>query len=175
MSSTRTVDTVIGSCSYRLIGHMPRPTCPSSWIRKVLMPRTALVRAPISSTCRLESVSRALDLMCIFNALRSLPRAASFSSVTHRRAFASAATMDYDTILQGKYPAKRHAQRVVEYIRSKVPNANGVLYLESRATKFLEDNDQEEHFRYVLFLYDRTCVPARHSTRLPGPVARRRH
>ena len=56
--------------------------------------------------------------------------------------------MDYDTILQGKYPAKRHAQRVTEYIRSKVPNASGVLYLESRMTKLLEDNDEPEPFRY---------------------------
>jgi Xaa-Pro dipeptidase len=57
--------------------------------------------------------------------------------------------MDYDTILQRKYPAKRHAQRVVEYIRSKIPNATGVLYLESRMTKLLEDNDEPEPFRYV--------------------------
>jgi Xaa-Pro dipeptidase len=57
--------------------------------------------------------------------------------------------MDYDTILQGKYPAKRHAQRVVECIRTKVPNASGVLYLESRALKYIEDCDQEEHFRCV--------------------------
>jgi Xaa-Pro dipeptidase len=55
--------------------------------------------------------------------------------------------MDYDTILQGKYPAKRHGQRVTEYIRSKIPNASGVLYLESRATKLLEDNDEPEPFR----------------------------
>ena len=57
--------------------------------------------------------------------------------------------MDYDTILQGKYPAKRHAQRVVEYIRTKVPDATGVLYLEGRATKLLEDNDEPEPFRYA--------------------------
>ncbi|KAK0622735.1 putative Xaa-Pro aminopeptidase [Immersiella caudata] len=61
--------------------------------------------------------------------------------------------MDYDTILQGKYPAKRHAQRVTEYIRSKIPNATGVLYLESRATKLLEDNDEPEPFRQRRFFY----------------------
>lgn len=61
--------------------------------------------------------------------------------------------MDYDEILRGKYPAKRHARRVVEYIRSKVPNASGVLYLESRAMKLLEDCDQEEHFRQRRFFY----------------------
>ncbi len=60
--------------------------------------------------------------------------------------------MDFETTLQGKYPAKRHAQRVVEYIRSKVPGASGVLYLESRATKLLEDNDEPEPFRYACYL-----------------------
>lgn len=55
--------------------------------------------------------------------------------------------MDYNTILKGKYPAKAHAKRVVDYIRSKVPNASGVLYLESRMTKLLEDNDEPEPFR----------------------------
>jgi Xaa-Pro dipeptidase len=55
--------------------------------------------------------------------------------------------MDYNSILKGKYPAKEHARRVVEYIRSKVPSASGVLYLESRMTKLLEDNDEPEHFR----------------------------
>ena len=57
--------------------------------------------------------------------------------------------MDYDSILQDKYPAKRHAQRVVDHIRSKVPNATGVIYLESRMTKLLEDNDEAEPFRYA--------------------------
>jgi len=57
--------------------------------------------------------------------------------------------MDYDTILRGKYPAKRHAQRVTDYIQSKIPHATGVLYLESRATRLIEDNDEAEHFRYV--------------------------
>ncbi|KAK4233557.1 peptidase M24, structural domain-containing protein [Achaetomium macrosporum] len=61
--------------------------------------------------------------------------------------------MDFDTILQGKYPAKRHAKRVVEYIRSKVPDATGVLYLESRVTKLLEDNDEPEPFRQRRFFY----------------------
>lgn len=57
--------------------------------------------------------------------------------------------MDYETILKGKYPAKQHARRVVDYIRSKVPNASGVLYLESRLTKLMEDSDEPEPFRYV--------------------------
>lgn len=55
---------------------------------------------------------------------------------------------DYETILKGKYPAKAHALRVVEYIRSKIPDAKGVLYVESRMTKMIEDNDEPEPFRY---------------------------
>lgn len=58
--------------------------------------------------------------------------------------------MDYETILEGKYPAKRHARRVVDYIRTKVPDATGVIYLESRMTKLLEDNDEPEPFRYAV-------------------------
>lgn len=82
--------------------------------------------------------------------LALLSRATAILSAAQRRAYTSLcpATMDYDTILQGKYPAKRHAQRVTEYIRSKVPNASGVLYLESRMTKLIEDNDEPEPFRY---------------------------
>ncbi|KAK3322860.1 putative Xaa-Pro aminopeptidase [Apodospora peruviana] len=67
--------------------------------------------------------------------------------------------MDYDTILQGKYPAKRHARRVVDYIRSKVPNASGVLYVESRMTKMLEDNDEAEPFRQRRYFYYLTGCP----------------
>ena len=58
--------------------------------------------------------------------------------------------IDYETILKGRYPAKSHAKKVVEYIHSKIPDATGVLYLESRASKLHEDSDQEEHFRYEL-------------------------
>lgn len=59
--------------------------------------------------------------------------------------------MDYDKILQGKYPAKQHTRRVVDYIRSKVPGATGIIFLQSRSTKRIEDCDQEEPFRYVCF------------------------
>lgn len=55
---------------------------------------------------------------------------------------------DFEAVLKGKYPAKSHARRVVDLIRKKDPNANGVLYLEGRMTKLLEDNDSPEPFRY---------------------------
>lgn len=67
--------------------------------------------------------------------------------------------MDYDKILRGKYPAKEHAKRVSDYIRQKVPDATGVLYLEGRATKLIEDNDSEEHFRQRRYFYYLTGCP----------------
>lgn len=57
----------------------------------------------------------------------------------------------YDETLKGKYPGKLHAKKVVEYIRSKIPNANGVIYVEGKKSKLHEDCDQEEHFRYVCY------------------------
>lgn len=78
----------------------------------------------------------------------------------HRyRTMTTAARMDFETTLKGKYPAKRHAQRVADYIRSKVPGASGVLYLEGRATKLLEDNDEAEPFRQRRYFYYLTGCP----------------
>ncbi|CAJ2510283.1 Uu.00g061830.m01.CDS01 [Anthostomella pinea] len=57
------------------------------------------------------------------------------------------ADIDVESVLKGKYPAKAHAERVVEYIRSKVPGATGVLYVEGRADKLLEDSDEPVPFR----------------------------
>ncbi|XXG96773.1 hypothetical protein Hte_003064 [Hypoxylon texense] len=59
----------------------------------------------------------------------------------------SKANIDVEKILAGKYPAKAHTKRVVEYIRSKIPDATGVLYLEGRADKLLEDSDEPIPFR----------------------------
>jgi Xaa-Pro dipeptidase len=52
-----------------------------------------------------------------------------------------------DSILAGKYPAKAHARRVVEYIRKSKPDAQGVLYLEGQKTRMIEDNDEPQPFR----------------------------
>ena len=51
-------------------------------------------------------------------------------------------------VLSGKYPAKGHAKRVVEYIKTARPDATGVLYLEGQKTKMIEDNDETMPFRY---------------------------
>ncbi|KAF3354356.1 hypothetical protein VdG1_07821 [Verticillium dahliae VDG1] len=68
---------------------------------------------------------------------------------------------DYETILKGKYPAKDHAKRVADYIRSKVPSANGILYLEGRHTKLEEDSDHPEPFRQRrYFFYLTGCILA---------------
>jgi hypothetical protein len=56
---------------------------------------------------------------------------------------------DYERVLQGKYPAKQHARRVVNQIRAKLPDASGVIYLEGRMTKLIEDNDEPVPFRWV--------------------------
>ncbi|RSL51868.1 putative Xaa-Pro aminopeptidase PEPP [Fusarium duplospermum] len=60
---------------------------------------------------------------------------------------------DLDRILSGKYPGKSHAVRVVEFLREKVPNAKGYLYLEGRMTKLLEDSDELEPFRQRRHFY----------------------
>jgi Xaa-Pro dipeptidase len=53
----------------------------------------------------------------------------------------------YETILTGKYPAKSHAKRVVQYMRSKNPDVAGVLYLEAQKEMLIEDNDENVPFR----------------------------
>ncbi|RSL57459.1 putative Xaa-Pro aminopeptidase [Fusarium duplospermum] len=60
---------------------------------------------------------------------------------------------NFEAVLKAKYPSKSHAKRVVDLIREKIPDANGILYLESRMTKLLEDNDEPEPFRQRRFFY----------------------
>jgi hypothetical protein len=55
-----------------------------------------------------------------------------------------------EAVLTGKYPAKAHAKRVVEYIKKRNPDATGVLYLEGQKTRMIEDNDETMPFRCVL-------------------------
>ena len=52
-----------------------------------------------------------------------------------------------EATLTGKYPAKEHAKRVVQYIKKKNPDATGVLYLEGQKTRMIEDNDESMPFR----------------------------
>ncbi|KAJ4213343.1 hypothetical protein NW759_011185 [Fusarium solani] len=55
--------------------------------------------------------------------------------------------MTEDDILKGKYPAKTHARRVVDYIQTKVPHANGFLLLKASPEKFYDDTDLAIPFR----------------------------
>lgn len=52
-----------------------------------------------------------------------------------------------EAVLKGKYPAKEHARRVVQYIKKKNPDVAGVLYLEGQKTRMIEDNDESMPFR----------------------------
>jgi hypothetical protein len=55
---------------------------------------------------------------------------------------------DVERVLAGKYPAKVHAKRVIEWMRKRNPNVSGVLYLEGQKTRMIEDNDETVPFRY---------------------------
>ncbi|KAL0932456.1 XAA-Pro dipeptidase (metallopeptidase family M24) [Colletotrichum truncatum] len=66
---------------------------------------------------------------------------------------------DYETVLKGKYPAKAHARRVADIVKSKVPHASGILYAEGRMTKLIEDNDEPEPFRQRRYFYYLTGCP----------------
>jgi hypothetical protein len=67
------------------------------------------------------------------------------SNKYHNSALGTMASVD--SILAGKYPAKAHAKRVVEYIKKSKPGAKGVLYLEGQKTQMIEDNDEAQPFR----------------------------
>ena len=53
-----------------------------------------------------------------------------------------------DSILSNKYPAKSHARRVAEIIRTR-HGLVGAIYLEAQRTRLIEDNDEPMPFRYV--------------------------
>lgn len=68
-------------------------------------------------------------------------------TIAHSSHKSSRMTSSVDAILAGKYPAKAHARRVVDYIRKSKPDASGVLYLEGQKTRMIEDNDESALFR----------------------------
>ncbi len=55
-----------------------------------------------------------------------------------------------EPILKGKYPAKAHARRISEYLKSKGPVGNAIIYLEAQKTRLIEDNDEPVPFRYEI-------------------------
>ncbi|RYP07787.1 hypothetical protein DL764_002292 [Monosporascus ibericus] len=70
------------------------------------------------------------------------------------------ADIDVERVLKGKYPAKAHAKRVAEYIRSKIPDATGIIYVEGRADALLEDSDEPVPFRQRRAFFYLTGVDA---------------
>lgn len=61
-----------------------------------------------------------------------------------------------DSILKEKYPAKKHIERVLGYIKSKTASSStrdGVIFLEGQKTRMNEDNDQEAPFRQRRYFY----------------------
>ena len=79
---------------------------------------------------------------------RSSPPArasASFTSKSHHLDRQNMA--DVETVLAGKYPAKEHARKVVQWMRKTIPDISGTLYLEGQKTRMIEDNDSEAPFR----------------------------
>lgn len=58
-----------------------------------------------------------------------------------------------ESILAGKYPAKAHARRVAEYIRTRGHGESGIIYLEAQKTRLIEDNDEPVPFRYSILWF----------------------
>lgn len=52
-----------------------------------------------------------------------------------------------DAVLAGKYPAKAHAKKVVQYLKKTKADVSGVIYLEGQQTRMIEDNDEPVPFR----------------------------
>ncbi|KAI6246861.1 putative Xaa-Pro aminopeptidase pepP [Erysiphe necator] len=62
-------------------------------------------------------------------------------------------------ILAGKYPAKLHVQRVIQWMKERNTVTAGIIYLEGQKTKLLEDNDGEAPFRQRRYFYYLTGCP----------------
>lgn len=56
-----------------------------------------------------------------------------------------------DSRLAGKYPAKSHAKRVADHLKS-LGYGDGIIYLEAQKTRLIEDNDEPVPFRYTTLI-----------------------
>lgn len=55
---------------------------------------------------------------------------------------------DKDPILQGKYPAKAHCEKVATYLKDKASHDGPTrIYLQGQKTRMIEDNDEPQPFR----------------------------
>jgi hypothetical protein len=89
------------------------------------------------------------------------PSARYYTNTSYKSALNNYKMAAGQDILSGKYPAKQHAKRVVEYLKSKHPDATGVLYLESQKTTMIEDNDEAAPFRFARNLPHSCAYPRR--------------
>ncbi|KAI9692934.1 MAG: hypothetical protein M1822_004929 [Bathelium mastoideum] len=64
-----------------------------------------------------------------------------------------------EPILGGKYPAKDHARRVVDWIAANGGERKGIIYLEGQKTIMIEDKDQEVQFHQRRHFYYLTGCP----------------
>ena len=55
--------------------------------------------------------------------------------------------MTADSMLETKYPAKAHLEKVLAVLGEQQAEENAVLYLEAQQTRMLEDSDMPEPFR----------------------------
>ena len=55
-----------------------------------------------------------------------------------------------DSILETKYPAKAHCERVAAYLKSKSKHEGpSRIYLQGQKTRIIEDNDEPQPFRFA--------------------------
>lgn len=67
---------------------------------------------------------------------------------------------DYESILEGKYPAKAHCAKLTAYLKETVKDDSPArIYLQGQKTRMKEDNDETQPFRSE-YLMVRTQVPA---------------
>ena len=65
--------------------------------------------------------------------------------------------MTADSILETKYPAKVHLEKVLAVFRGQQAEGDAVLYLEAQQTRMLEDSDMPEPFRSDTFADTCSC------------------
>ncbi|KAF2805474.1 putative Xaa-Pro aminopeptidase [Mytilinidion resinicola] len=58
-----------------------------------------------------------------------------------------------EEVLRGKYPAKAHARKVVQWMREQGKEVDGTLYLEGQKTRMIEDNDEPVPFRQRRYFF----------------------
>lgn len=167
----RGLNTPLTSCCYSMISRRFLAVTPRPPTLTTKAPHSALLSGDLKPT-----VSNPRTLNFAGAQVSSLSTQSAFNFKPRKQ---NAEMEAVEAVLTGRYPAKAHARRVVEYIRKKKPDATGVLYLEGQKTRMIEDNDETMPFRYVptplpsyptdslfktatiLLLHDRLCLARR--------------